>query len=224
MATRDRPIDRARRRIAEDLRRIGQEIYAARVGSGLSLRVVGHEAHVSPGQVLRIERGAAPRVSAEQLAIVGAVVGLDVRPRAYPGPDPIRDAGQVRLVERFRRRLSSRLTFRTEVPLPSANDLRAWDGWIDRLEDAAGILPPQLPVEAETHLSDVQAFHRRVARKLRDADQPFVIVVLADTRHNRDAVAAARGVLASMFPVSARAALAALADGRHPGGSALIML
>jgi hypothetical protein len=48
--------------------------------------------------------------------------------------------------------------------------------------------------------------------------------MVADTRRNREAIRAAGSAIHDVFPVPARRALAALAAGEHPGGSALVML
>lgn len=56
---------------------------------------------MSATHVMRVERGLVPNVSVRLLARIGSVVGLDVRIRAYPGPDPIRDAAQTRLLGRL---------------------------------------------------------------------------------------------------------------------------
>jgi hypothetical protein len=177
----------------------------------------------SATQVMRLERGLVPGASVRDLTTIGAVVGLDVRIRAYPGPDPIRDAAQARLLARLIARLDDSLMIRYEVPLPVPGDLRAWDAWIsafvDQPEGRVG-----LAVDAETRVHDVQALLRRLSLKMRDSELTDVLLVLADTRSNHAAVAGAADLLGSMFPVSARRALAALADGRHPGGSALIFI
>ena len=60
--------------------------------------------------------------------------------------------------------------------------------------------------------------------KLRDSGLEHVLVVIADTRRNRDAVAAAASTILADFPVPQRRAMAALAAGEHPGGSALVLL
>jgi hypothetical protein len=70
------------------------------------------------------------RASVIELAAIGATVGRDVRLHAYPGGDPIRDAGQQRLLDRFRARLHPSLAMPTEVPLPIEGDLRAWDAMV----------------------------------------------------------------------------------------------
>jgi hypothetical protein len=97
MSTRERPIDRGHRLATADRMRIGQELRVARRVLGHSVHVVGSAAGMSGAHVARIERGVLPTVSIDQLARIGAAVGLDVRVRAYPGPDPTLDAGQIAL-------------------------------------------------------------------------------------------------------------------------------
>jgi len=191
------------------------------VSAGLSLRTVGRAVGMSYTQVGRIERAVHASVSATQLARIGAVVGLDVRIRAFPGPAPLRDAAQLALLDRLRLRLNPLLTIRTEVPLPVEGDQRAWDAMI------AGFVAPHLtvlPAEAETRIHDFQAQTRRIMLKARDAGLVHVLLVVAGTRTNRLAVKAAGSVVAEMFPVPSREALAALAAGEHPGGCALVFL
>jgi hypothetical protein len=81
-----------------------------------------------------------------------------------------------------------------------------------------------LPVEADTRLLDVQGQSRRIALKRRDAGVDAVLWVIRASSSNRQAMELAAPALSVDFPVSARAALAALAAGRHPGGSAVILL
>jgi hypothetical protein len=156
------------------------------------------------------------RASVVELAAIGATVGLDIRLRAYPAGDPIRDAGQLRLLDRFRRRLHPGLEMRTEVPLPIGTDLRAWDAVVRGVDW-------RRPAEAETVLDDIQALERRLALKVRDGGVDGVILVIADSPRNRRAVAAAPGSF-SAFDRNARRVLAALAMGQDPGGSSLILL
>ena len=163
----------------------------------------------------RLETGAR-RSTIQELASIGTVVGLDVRLRAYPAGDPVRDAGQLRLLERLRSRLHQQLGWLTEVPLPVDGDRRAWDavirgdGW-------------SIGVEAETVLDDLQAVERRITLKQRDGGVDRVIVLVADTRRNRTALAAAPHAFAG-FSRDARTVLRAVADGRDPGCSAIVVL
>ena len=220
MSTRERPIDRGRRLATGDRLRIGHELRVARRIAGKSVHVVGSAAGMSGAQVARIERAALPTVSVDQLARLGAVVGLDVRVRAFPGPDPTLDAGQTALLKRLQARLATNLGFRTEVPLPISGDQRAWDAVIDRLRG----ITPVLPVEAESRFVDGQAQTRRISLKLRDSGLEFVLLVVADTRANRQVLNGAASTLLADFPVPARRALAALRAGDHPGGSAIVLL
>ena len=200
--------------------RIGNELRNARRSIGQSLELVAASSGLSPSQAGRIERAALPSVSVDQLARLGAAVGLDVRVRAYPGPDPILEAGQIAVLHRLRGRLNPALGFRTEVPLPIVGDQRAWDAMIAELRGVSSLMP----VEAESRLTDGQGQIRRIMLKLRDSGLQHVLLVVADTRRNRDAVAAAASTILADFPIPQRRAMAALAEGEHPGGSALVLL
>ena len=223
MPVRERSVDRGVRRAVTDLTRVGSELRVARTAAGIPMSAVSGATGISSSQISRIERGHVPTASVSQLARIGAVVGLDVRVRTYPGPDPLRDAGQVRLIGRLRTHLHPSLVVRLEVPLPIAGDPRAWDAWVggfvDERPDHRG-----MPVEAEARFSDAQAQIRQIMLKMRDADVNSVLLVLSETPANRAAVAAASPILTGSFPVSARRALAALGAGRHPGGSALVFI
>jgi hypothetical protein len=102
-------------------------------------------------------------------------------------------------------------------------DQRAWDGLISGFPDRPNHRNG-LAVDAETRLQDVQALLRRLALKVRDSGIEHVLLVLAETRANRYALAHADPILAATFPVSPKRALAALAAGRYPGGSAIVFL
>lgn len=216
MATRERPGDRGRRRGERDLAIVGEDVHRNRIGAGLSLRAVGHAAGVDHVKLWRFERGLACRLRVDQIAAIGSVVGLDVRLRAYPAGDPIRDAGQVRLLARLRPRLHASLRWSTEVPLPIEGDMRAWDAMI-RGRDW------RRPVEAETVLDDIQALERRLALKRRDGGEDHVILLVADTARNRRALAAAPGAFADL-PLRTREILGALGRGEDPGGSGIVIL
>jgi transcriptional regulator with XRE-family HTH domain len=204
-----------------DLAAVGADLRTARVSAGLSLDAVGRAVGLSYTQVGRIERAVHPSVSAAQLARIGAVVGLDVRVRAFPGPEPLRDSAQLALLDRLRARLHPDLTMRTEVPLPIGGDQRGWDAMIGGFLRTPDVV---LPTEAETRIHDFQAQTRRIMLKCRDAGFEHVLLVVAATRSNREAVRSVGSAVTELFPLSARAALVALAGGDHPGGSALVFL
>ena len=122
-----------------------------------------------------------------------------------------------KLLGRFHGRLHADLGFRTEVWVGISGDQRAWD---------AVVYGPgfRVAIEAEVRLGDLQALERRTELKRRDGGIPNVILVVADTKHNRDVLrAAGPGALAS-FPLTGRAVLQALAEGRSPEASGIVIL
>jgi hypothetical protein len=177
---------------------------------------MGAACGVSRSAIDRMEAHRADSVDVVLLASMAACVGLDLRLRAYPSGDPIRDAGTQRLLERLRVRLHPNLAWRTEVVLPIVGDLRAWDAMIRGIEW-------RLAVEAETVLDDIQAVERKLALKQRDGGIDHVILLVADTPRNRRALAAAPGAFA-MFSRDSRAILRALGEGRDPGTSGIVIL
>lgn len=216
MSTRERPADRGRRRARSDLHAVAADSRRSRIGAGLSLRAVGDATGIDHSRIWRFERGQFGELDVEDIVALGAAVGLDVRLRAYPAGDPIRDAGQQRLLERLHVRLHPVLLWATEVVLPSQGDLRAWDAVIrgDKW---------RLAVEAETVLDDLQALERRLALKRRDGAVDHVLLLVADTRRNRRALASAPAAFAEL-PLRTRAILRALAAGADPGASGIVIL
>jgi transcriptional regulator with XRE-family HTH domain len=200
-------------------RRVGEDLRQARVGVGLSLREVGRRIGLSHSAVARRERGEVETLSIDQVAAMATVLGLDLRVSLYPTGAPVRDAAHLALLDRFRSRLATSVRFRTEVPMPIPGDLRCADGVIDRLRGSEAVVM----VEAETRVDDVQALVRRIRIKQRDLAATRVILLLGDTRHHRALTKTEPG-LATEFPVAARACLRALADGRDPGGDAILLL
>jgi transcriptional regulator with XRE-family HTH domain len=192
----------------------------ARVGAGLSLRDVAAASGASHQQLIRFEHGDLDRVSMTELGAWCAVVGLELNLRTYPAGDPIRDRAQLALLERLRRRLHPMLRWRTEVPLQVERDLRAWDAEIRGSEPNRW----RARVEAETNIADGQALERRLALKLRDDPHGHVILLVSDTRANRGAVRSLRDGLRPVLPFDARQILSALAAGRDPGGSGIVIL
>jgi transcriptional regulator with XRE-family HTH domain len=216
MPTRERPADRGRRKCRDAARGVARDARRARIGAGLSLRAVGAATGIDRGRIWRFERGRFGLLRVEDVGAICAAVGLDLAFRAYPAGDPIRDAGQARLLALLRARLHPSLRWRTEVPLPISGDLRAWD---------AMVRGPRwrIAVEAETVLDDIQALERRLALKRRDGDVDHVILLVADTTRNRRAIASAPAALADL-QLRTRHVLAALSDGRDPSASGIVIL
>ncbi|HSM34080.1 MAG TPA: helix-turn-helix transcriptional regulator [Anaerolineae bacterium] len=217
MAGHERRHDRARRAALSTLTRIGQEVREARLDHDLSQAVASGAVGMSKSAWSRLERGEAPRLSVVDLAAAAAVVGLDISVRAYPGGSPVRDRAHLELLERLRARLGPGARWRTEVVLPGTRDQRAWDALVLLSSVRVG-------VEAETRARDSQGLQRRLALKRRDGGVDHLILLLADTRHNRAFMRVAGHGFMSDFPVPGKDALARLEAGLDPLGSAIVLL
>ncbi len=217
MASGERRIDRGRRLAARGLVALGDELRETRLSAGLSQLAVAEAAGLSRAELSRVERGVALRVPYQTLVLIGAALGLDVPVRAYPSGSPVRDVAQVALLARFRLLVPRTLTWETEVPIRQRGDRRAWDAV---LSDAGW----RVPIDAETRLRDVQALSRSKALKLRDDGGGLMILLVANTRHNRHALRLARADLVAAFPIAGGRVLEAVVQGRSPAGSGIVLL
>ena len=148
---------------------------------------------------------------------VAAVVGLEVSIRAFVGERTLSDAGQLQLLARLRQRhASAGWVWRTEAAV-ARGDRRAFDAVLQSSDGA-------IAIEAVTRLVDAQAQVRAILLKQRDAAIACVVVVMADTRHNREAVPHAEPTLGPAFPLRGHAVLRALRAGRVPSGNGLLLL
>lgn len=217
MPIRYAPIDRAASRGRRQVDELVRELRNARHNAGLSQAAVAGAIGVSRSLVASWEHR---RIVPAHLQACrwGAAVGLDVSIRAFPGDNPLRDAGQLRLLERARARVGSGWTWRTEVPVTAdPRDRRAFDAVLDWGER-------HVAMEAIVRLVDSQGQVRPIVLKQEAAGIRCVVVVLADSRRNRVALRAGRATIAPAFPCSARDALAALRRGEVPAGNAVVLV
>ncbi|HYK96353.1 MAG TPA: helix-turn-helix transcriptional regulator [Candidatus Dormibacteraeota bacterium] len=217
MATWQRLFDRGTELGRAGLNRIGHELRDARRDRGLSLAACAQVAGISVAELSRIERSQSPMVPYLTLARCASVVGLDLSSRLFPGPRALRDAGHVALLADFRAGIHRSIRWATEVPLPIAGDLRAWDALVARDTWRYG-------VEAETGPRDAQGLNRRLQLKARDGEVDGVLLVLRDNRANRAFVRAAADELGPTFPQSSARALERMRAGVDPGGNAIVFL
>jgi transcriptional regulator with XRE-family HTH domain len=193
------------------------EIRSSRRVGGLSLKDAAGAVGMHPSTFGRIERNELNAISLEELGLATAAVGLELSIKTYPRGDPARDAAHLRLLARFRARMSPSLPWRTEVPLPLPGDLRALDG-------ASWIGGDMLAVEAETKLHDLQALERRVLLKQRDSRAHCLVLLVADSVHNRATLAVHREALRGSFPLDTREVLGALGRGEMPQMNGIVVL
>ena len=100
--------------------------------------------------------------------------------------------------------------------MPNVGDRRSGDAMIDGVDwDAL--------VEAETVLADLQLVERKAAAKQRDLGARRLILLVADTRRNREVIRL-HPELRERFPIDTRTCLTRLGAGRDPGGDCLVVL
>lgn len=217
MPTRRRVIDAGAARGRAAVLNIGRELDAAIRGQGLSYAAVGRDIGLSDVQVSRVARGLAPSLTIVQASELLASVGQELSVRSFPTGQPLRDRGHLALLERLRARLHRTLGWRMEVPVMGSPDLRAWDAMILGTSW-------RRPVEAETRLGDVQALGRRLALKQRDGGEDVLVLLIADTRHNRIVLRSIGSLMVEQFPLPGRRALELLAAGVDPSQSSMILV
>lgn len=104
------------------------------------------------------------------------------------------------------------LVVATEVPLPTLRDgppeQRAWDAMITGHGRRTG-------VELEMRVRDVQALERRIRLKVRDDPVDGILLLLADTRTNRELLRSRFEIL-GLPRLTIGLVLTALKSGRHP--------
>lgn len=198
-------------------RKVGEEIRGARLAAGLSQRAVARAAKISQPRLSHIERGLTACSSFAELSVVARTVGLRLTLACHPVGDALRDSAQRRLIEALVARAHPGVRWRVEVPIPLPGDLRA----VDAVLVAGGI---DIAVEAWTRLDDLQAQLRSSQLKRRDIGARRLVLLVADTPHNRRVISAASLTLAATMPLQTRAVLAALGSGRDPGGDGVVVL
>ena len=129
----------------------------------------------------------------------------------------MRDRAHVALLERLRVRLAPGLRWRVEVPLAIPGDLRAWDA------EVAGV-GWRMRIDAETAIADGQLLERRLALKGRDSGPGHVVLLVADTRANRQAIQLLRPGLRDLLRLDTRAVLRALGAGLDPGAGGIVVI
>jgi transcriptional regulator with XRE-family HTH domain len=182
----------------------------------LSQHHVAGVASLNQSRISRTERAQRVPPRIDELAAHCAALGQRLSLKAYPDGSPVRDAGQLRLLERFCERLDRRFRWRSEVPVGESDDLRAWDVQLDG--------PGSIGVDAETRVTDIQALQRRCETKWRDSGVDRVILLVAASRHNRRVLADHRDALRSTFPADTPEIVAALRRGRLPGSNGIVVL
>jgi transcriptional regulator with XRE-family HTH domain len=211
------PIREADVRARRQLQDCVADMRNARLAAGLSQASVARAIGCAHSRISDWERArASPGL--RMLARWAAAVGLELRLAAYRGGAPLRDAAQLRLLARARGAIGGPWAWATEVAVTAAPlERRAFDAVLSR----DGI---RIGLEAVTRLTDVQAQVRALTLKRTAGGLDCMVIVLANTRHNREALLHASPTMDAAFPLRTRAVLQALRQGRAPGADGLMLV
>jgi transcriptional regulator with XRE-family HTH domain len=211
-----RTLEAATRRSDRIRREIGDELRQARLRAGLSQGAVARALGYSAATISRVERGLVRGLTVVHLARHAAVVGLSLRADVLPTGVPLRDAGQLKVMNRLEPHVRHPFVWVLEM-LVAPNDLRAFD---------AGAIRPgcKIAFDVWSRVRDVQAQVRLSQRKALDAGVDRLALVFGDTWTNRQAVKAAGPALRRAFPLTSRQVLGALREGRDPGANGIVFV
>jgi transcriptional regulator with XRE-family HTH domain len=171
---------------------------------------------VTQGSISRLEHARPPFPDIIEAARVAQIVGLDLSLRCYPAPRRLRDAAHVALIRRLLMRIASSIGRRLEAPIAPGNQ-RAWDVLLTVGDVRIGVI-------AETRIRDLQALLRREHQKQLDGGVDQLLLLVANTKHNRAALAEAGELLQAAFPLGTRAMLTRLSRGEVPTGNGVVII
>ena len=185
--------------------------------AGLTQAAVASALGVSRDRVSRVELRRTKSVEADYLFLHAAVVGLKASIKLYPVGGALRDAAQAAYITRFLERIGHLWRVMLDAPIPLPGDLRA----VDILLQNSSL---KIAVEVITRLRDLQAQLRAAQLKQRDLGADRLILVVAGSHANRQALIAARPTLLATFDLDTRRVLASLEAGEDPGRDAVIVI
>jgi transcriptional regulator with XRE-family HTH domain len=218
MANRITRVDEARLATRRLVMSHGVDMREARLASGLRQVDVARAIGSSASGIGRVERGEAPRLAVSDLAAHAAAVGLRLSMGLHPAGGRLRDARQLEMINRYRKRVApGGWATGLEAPAGGPGDLRAFDLVLSRG-------PIRIGHEFISRLRDVQAQLRPIHLKQRDSRISRVVFVLAATNANRRAADEAGAALLEAFPLPTKAVFGALVRGRDPGANGIVWL
>lgn len=218
MGSKESAADRGRRLAREEHPQVIRELLGTRLQLGRSRRSVAVALGIDPQRLGRIEREEVAAAHPEVLGAQAAVLGLRMKVTLFLAGDPLGDRVQLPMLAAFRARLHPSLAWRSEVGLPIPGDTRAWDA-VAIAEDGSWT-----GVEGISRIGAVDATLRRVNQKQRDdARVRSVVLVVNDTRHNRDALRAGIATVRAAYPLDTRAVLARMAAGHTPPLNGIVL-
>ena len=197
------------------------DLRTTRVTANVSQARAANALGWSQARLWRTEAGQLQDIGLVALSELASVLGCELSLGVHPIGDPVRDKGQLALGRRFDALLADCWRGTDEVLLPGSGERRAWD----KLLRLTGVRPHYLVgVDLETRVHDVQQLVRRTRLRERDGHVDAILLVLADTAHDRRIRADLVGALGSDYETPPRGILNCLRVGRRLPGSGVILL
>lgn len=197
----------------------GREFRGRRIALGLTQAFAAGASGLSRSRYCEVESGRSGTLTIVEFCRVATVLGLDPVVRLYPGGAPLRDGAHAERLGRFLAHAARPLVQRREVPLPAVDgrlERRAWDA------DLRG-RGERTAIELEIRLYDAQAQERRIALKRRDDPADHFLLLVADTRTNRDVLRLNADLFADLPRLRPSRVVLALEAGRHPGSGLVLV-
>jgi transcriptional regulator with XRE-family HTH domain len=218
---RAKPAHIGQQRAAQLRHRLGGELRLARVTAGLTQRQVGRLAKVSQGFVSSVERGHRS-ASLAVCARLAAACGHELAVRLYPIRSiPLRDSGQLAIVQSITTQAAASWHPRLEFPIASG-DLRAADLVLEGRNEV-------IHIEVERSLVDLQA-QLRAAQLKREAlagrfDRPVRLVIAVPGRRSARNLVRSLGVVGTpTLPAHSRAIWQAIRNGSSLGADGFLFV
>lgn len=216
MAHRSKLGERRARRQADT---VAAEVTSARIGLGASEREVSRRAGVSTESVRRVEAGH-PSTQFDTMCAVAEAVGVEIVVRPYRSRVRLRDSGQLRIAEIMRSVAHPAWDVRFEVPAGDHGEA---------IDVGCFGATEILAIEIDRLVAEFEGTHRRNAVKrsrLAERHQRPVrlVMVVEDTRRNREAIEPHLDLIRSVLPTGSREILSALRSGQPLGRDGLLWI
>lgn len=193
----------------------------ARLAESVSQNQLAREVGWSASAIGRLETGQRDDIGVVEVAELASVLGLEMSIGLHPLGDPLRDKGQLACARRFDDTLSERWHVTDEMLLPGPGERRAWDKLLRLLDESPRYL---VGVDIESRVWDVQLIVRRTRQRERDGRVDHILIVLADTAHNRRIAQTLRESLGKEYATHPRTILRQLRVGKRLTGSGVILV
>ncbi len=198
---------------------IGADIETSRSALAAPIEEVARRAQVAPSTVVRVLRGDAG-AHLDTLCAVGAAVGLRIGVKAFPaGGLSLRDSGQMRVAQLLVGQAHQSLRPALELPVSDP---------FGRAADLVFFAPTEIGhYEIERRLPDFQAPYRaatlkREALQAQHSRPVRLVLVIEDTRRNRELVAPHAELIRTALPATPGQILRSIRQGTPLGRDGLL--